>query len=108
MELADAYRSLRVLRAAYPTFPFEPGTADVYAAALAQRIDDAGDADAAVTHWVCTQDRFPTVSQLLAACRAQDRHRRLQLVAEPEPLAPVPPGAFDEARARLRPKGETA
>jgi hypothetical protein len=68
MTRADAIRLLEVLSAAYPTYPLEKATVELYISALAGV--DASVASPACARWVQEQDRFPTISQVIGACRA--------------------------------------
>lgn len=108
MEIGDAHRALRVLAAAFPTYPFGEDTQEIYLAALVTKIGDGDAAFDAARNWVFEQDRFPTVNQLLAACRLEARRR------EPAPLALVVGGprtvppivAATRQQLRPRPKGD--
>lgn len=68
MTRTEALDVLDLLAAAYPTYPLEKPTAELYVNALATV--DAADAKQATGVWVKQHDRFPKVSELLAASRS--------------------------------------
>lgn len=102
MTSSEALSLLEALTAAFPTYPLSKPTASLYVAALAGV--EAGTAQAAAARWVQEQERFPTVSQLLAACRAV--HGRYPPLPALPPAPRVAPSAFRRglaaARASLR------
>lgn len=101
MTRADAIRLLEVLSAAYPTYPLEKTTVELYISALAGV--DADTARTACSRWVQKQDRYPTVSQLLAACRAATGPRPFPALPAPERVAPDEfRRGLEQARASLR------
>lgn len=77
---------MRMLSAAYPTYPVGDDTLDLYLEALMPK--DAGLALDAVRHWIRTQPQFPRISEVLAGIRTEERKRpepRLELVEPPRP-----------------------
>lgn len=77
-QLDDARRVLRVLTAAFPTYPVADDTAELYLAVIASDMPDFATAMRVVTDWATSQLLFPKpvelVEQYLAeAGRAQRR-----------------------------------
>lgn len=75
MDVEQAWKVLRVLTAAYPTYPVGEDTAELYLAVLTDANRRAEDGMAAVRTWVEEQDHFPRVTELLAAVQAAARKR---------------------------------
>jgi hypothetical protein len=74
----DAEQVLHVLGAAFPTYPAEQPSTDLYLSALAlPPFYDLSTLLAATTGWVLNHDRFPTVHQLVDAYQAEARRRVL-------------------------------
>lgn len=74
MQVNDARRVLRVLTAAFPTYPVGEDTAELYLAMLS----NWGDADCAfeaAKRWALTEVRFPKPTELLAAIQEEARER---------------------------------
>lgn len=74
----DAEGVLVLLGAAFPTYPVTADTTDLYLTALARPpFLDLATLLGAVGDWVATQDRYPTVHQLVDAYQAEARRRLL-------------------------------
>lgn len=67
MQLDDAKRVLRVLTAAFPTYPVDEDTVELYLAAMVNNMPDAGVAFAVVTDWTMERLTFPRVAELIEA-----------------------------------------
>lgn len=80
---ADVANVLRLLGAAFPTFPLDELTLETYVRSLAASPLDAATLNAAAVAWVATEDRYPTVHQLTEAYQAEAR-RRMQERADAE------------------------
>lgn len=102
MRADDAGQIIRLLSAAYPTYPVGEDTFDLYAEALMPR--DAEAALAAARHWITTQAQFPRINELLAAVRSETVRRTPPPPALPEPTRPRL--TREEIRA-MRPPGVT-
>lgn len=63
-QLEDARRVLRVLTAAFPTYPVGDDTAELYLAVICNDMPDFGMAMRVVTDWATTQLFFPKAVEL--------------------------------------------
>lgn len=106
MQAEEAGQVIRLLCAAYPTYPVGDDTSSLYVEALMSR--DADAALAAARHWITTQAQFPRISELLAAVRGATRHQPaapLELVRRPTPdQIESAARVVNQARRRLRPE----
>lgn len=99
MDVKDARKVLRVLSAAYPSFPVGDDTVELYLAVLCGHVADGDVGLAAAERWVITgghapdgeRDRFPTPNQLLEACQAEARRVAASKVDETKQI-PENPG----------------
>lgn len=66
-QLEDARRVLRVLTAAFPTYPVGDDTAELYLAVICNDMPDFGMAMRVVTDWATTQLLFPKPVELSEA-----------------------------------------
>lgn len=66
-QLEDARRVLRVLTAAFPTYPVGDDTAELYLAVIANDLPDFAVAMRVVTDWATTQLLFPKPVELTEA-----------------------------------------
>lgn len=66
-QLEDARRVLRVLTAAFPTYPVGDDTAELYLAVICNDMPDFGMAMRVVTDWATTQLLFPKPVELTEA-----------------------------------------
>jgi hypothetical protein len=90
----DAGAVLRLLGAAYPTYPVEPDTLELYTRELV-RLPDMATLTTAASRWVETEDRYPTVHQLTVAYQAEARWRTEQARRADEQRALTRPGLPD-------------
>lgn len=103
MDVRDANSILHMLCAAYPTYPVDENTTQLYIEILSQR--DAAAALIAARNWIMRQPHFPRISELVAAIRTETAHAEaLALPPAPEPTRPRM--SLEEIRA-MRPKGLT-
>lgn len=75
-QLEDARRVLRVLTAAFPTYPVGDDTAELYLAVIAGELPDFATAMRVVTDWATTQLLFPKPVELTDAYLAETERAR--------------------------------
>lgn len=104
MSEREATALFDLLRRAYPTYPVEAGTADVYVAALMRDRHDAGVAASAVRTWVVNESWMPKVNELLDAIKVEAATRNAgdpYVHALPAGVQAVAPDQHSRIYARL-------
>src|SRR4051812_22139994 len=80
MKIEDAHRCLRMLTAAFPTYPVSDETAELYLQMLSNVYDPAV-GFAVVADWVEQRLTFPKVAELLDECQNEQKRRLAQTKA---------------------------
>lgn len=75
MNIEDARGVLRLLTAAYPTYPVADDTAALYLELLVEKVPDPTIGYTAVAEWVTRELVFPKPAELLASCEAEASRR---------------------------------
>jgi hypothetical protein len=100
MTIDETKQLLARLIGAYPQARIDEATVLVFAEALARDEYQIADGLEAVQRWIQTEQRFPTVTQLLAAVRACARRSQPAALTAPRPRNWRDVGAAGLAAAR--------
>lgn len=76
MDRMDAGRVIGLLTTAFPTYPVDEATSELYVQALAEKVPDAAIGYAVVQDWIQTRLTFPKVAEMLDECGNETGRRR--------------------------------
>lgn len=81
MERQDAARVVSVLSAAFPAYPMNDDSTQLYVEAISEKVRDATVGFVVVTDWVQGRTLFPAIADLLAECAAEEQRRSRRAAA---------------------------
>lgn len=81
MDRLDAGRVIVLLTTAFPTYPVDEATSELYVSALADKVMDPVVGYAAVQDWILGRLTFPKVAELLDECTAEAERRAKRAAA---------------------------
>lgn len=101
MTSEEALALVELLTRAYPTYPAEAGTIELYVGAIARCQQNVEDAATAVRDWIVGQPFFPKLNELIDAIGGVARRRAAEQRPQPLPGLPAEPGSQEFVRTQL-------